>query len=274
MEEPDPEGIEGDEVEKKETLKARWDAAKKDVLQLGGWEGFKSGAWLLRLVQRCFRNYYERAHADYFRTKYPSLDSDALAQKLTKVAARNASLLGAFVGAAVSADEIVALITAGEGGVGLPANIAIAFAAIAGEAVLLVRMQLQLVANLAKLYGVPLDPDDPEDILTILAFAVGGSAAEAAGKLGMKVGGRLTERAVRKYVSKELLAAIKSLGQKIGFKILQRTIIKYAVPLASMVIGAGWNYLATRAVGKIARKHLLGRLDEGGPPGPQPVPAP
>jgi uncharacterized protein (DUF697 family) len=219
---------------------------------------------LPRLIQRAFRNYYERANAEYFRAKYASRAAEFIAQKLITLAARNSAILGAIVGSAVSTDEILAILTAGEGGVGLPANIAIAFAAIASEAVLLVRMQLQLVATLAKLYGAALDPDDPEDILTILAFAVGGSVAEVAGKAGMKVGGRLAERAVRRYIRKQVLEAIKAVGRKLGIKILQRAIIKYAVPLASIGIGSSWNYLATKAVGKIAKKHLLARAAEHG----------
>ena len=251
----------GFEPEDKEGIRKKWGEAKKEIMELGGWQGFKSGAWLLRLIRKSFGNYYERANAAYFRKKYPSLDNDAIAKKLIRVAARNSAILGAVVGAAVSTNEIIAIVTASGGGVILPASITIALAAIAGEAVLLVRIQLQLVANLARLHGVPLDPDDPEDILTILAFAVGGSVAELAGKAGMKIGGRLTEKAVRRYVSKSVLAAIKMIGRKLGIKILQRTIIKYAVPLVSMGIGSVWNNIATRAVGRLARKHFIARVN-------------
>lgn len=253
-------------VTDKETLRQRWKDTSKEIVELGGWQGFKSGAWLLKLIRKSFGNYYERANAEYFREKYPRLDTDAIVKKLTSVASRNSAILGGVVGAAVSTNEILALLTATAGGVSLPANVAIAFAAIAAEAVLLVRMQLQLVANVAKLYGVPLDPEDPEDILTILAFAAGGSVAEVAGKAGMKIGGRLTEKAVRRYVSKQVLVALKSVGRKLGIKILQRTIIKYAVPVASMAIGAGWNYVATRAVGRIAKKHFIASALKAPPP--------
>lgn len=243
--------------ENKESIKEQFRNVKDEIKELGGLPAFKSGEWLFLLIQKSFRNYWERANAEYFRNKYSSQDEDFLAKKLTKVAARNAALIGAATGAAVSTDEIVGLVTAGEGGIGIPANVVIAFTAMASEAVLLVRLQLKLVANLGKLYDMPLDPDDPEDILTILAFAVGGSAAEAAGKLGMKVGGNLAKVVVKKYISKEVLEALKRVGAKIGIKILQRTILKYAVPLASIGIGTGWNYVSTKAVSKIAKNHFL-----------------
>lgn len=161
-----------------------------------------------------------------------------------------------MTGAAISTNEIVAISTGGEGGFGLPANIAIAAACIGGEAILLIRFQLQLVANLGKLYGVPLDPDDPEDILTILAFALGGSAADAAGKFGMKVGGKLAGRGAKAVFKKGTLAALKRIAAKVGIKILQRSIIKYTIPIVSIIIGSGWNYASTKTVAKVATKHF------------------
>lgn len=250
------------EAEDKESIKRAYEKAKKEISELGGWESFKKGEWLLRLIAKSFRDYFERANADYFRSKYRTLATEEIAKKLIKVAARNSAILGGVVGAVVSTDEIIAILTAGGGGISLPANITIALAAIASEAVLLVRMQLQLVANLGKLYEVPLNPDDPEDVLIILAYALGGSVAELAGKAGMKVGGRITEKAIQKHISKGVLKAIKKVARKIGVKILQRTIIKYAVPLASMGIGSGWNYLATKSIGRIATKHFKKRKSE------------
>jgi uncharacterized protein (DUF697 family) len=261
---PDPGGDEPGSANNRESLKEEIKKAAKEIAELGGWASFKNGTWLPKLIQRSFRAYYTNANAEYLRAKYPRLNAEALAKKLTSIAARNAALLGVVIGAAISADEIVAVATGGGGGWGLPANIAIAVVCGAAEAIVLVRMHLHLIANLAKIYGVPLDPDDPEDILTILAFAVGGAAAEAAGKFGMKVGSRVTKAAIRATIRKEVLEALKSIARKIGIKILQRTIIKYAVPVVSMGIGGAWNYTATRAVGKLARDHFAARAAELG----------
>ena len=67
------------------------------------------------------------------------------------------------------------------------------------------------------------------------------------------------QRAIKKVVSKGTLAALKKFGQRLGFKILQRTIIKYAVPVASAIVGSGYNYIATKSVGKIAKIHFKNR---------------
>jgi uncharacterized protein (DUF697 family) len=254
-------------VDDRNAIRRLLETTKREYAELGGWSAFKSGEWLWLLIQRSFRNYWERATVEYFCEKYGTTDPDKVAGKLITVAAKNAAILGVLTGAAVSTDEIVAILTAAEGGIGLPANLAIAAVALSAEAILLVRFQLQLVANLGKLYRVPLDPDDPEDILTILAFALGGSAADMAGKAGAKIGGKLGGRAAKVVFSRDLLAFFERLAAKVGVKILQRTIVKYVVPIVSIGIGTGWNYIATRAVGRIAVKHFKQRLADLQPEG-------
>lgn len=240
----------------KDTIKHQLSEAKSDYKDIGGWHSFKSGQWLWQIIQKSFANYWKNANVEYFESKYGTKDKAKLSKKLIAVAAKNAAILGGLTGAAISADEIVAIATAAEGGIGLPANIAVAAAAIGGEAILLIRFQLQLVANLAKLNDVPLDPDDPEDILTILAFALGGSGADTAGKFGMKVGGELAGRAAKAVFKKETLAVLKRIAAKVGVQLLQRSIVKYTIPIASIGIGIGWNYASTRIVARIAIKHF------------------
>ena len=244
----------------KKIIKQQLAEAQNDYKELGGWSSFRSGQWLWQIIQKSFANYWKKASVEYFETKYGTKDKTKLANKLIAVAAKNSAILGGITGASVSTDEIVAIVTAGEGGVGLPANVAIAAAAIGAEAILLIRFQLQLVANIAKLNGVPLDPNDPEDILTILAFALGGSVADTAGKFGMKVGGKLAGQAAKAVFKKETLASLKRIAAKVGVKILQRSIIKYTIPLASIGIGTLWNYYSTKSVAKIATKHFQQRV--------------
>ena len=237
-------------------LKEMLSFAKNEIQDLGGRASFKSGEWFLKLIAKSFENYFKNANEQYFRNKYKKKDDNFIAKKLISVAAKNASLVGALTGAAVSADELVAIFTGGEGVIGLPANITIGISAVLAEAVVLVKIQLKLIAELSKIYGVELNPNDPEDILLIFAFAVGGSAAEAAGKAGMKIGQRVAKNAIKNNIKKDVLKALQKLGVKLGIKILQRNIIKYTLPVVSIGIGTGWNYFTTKAVGRIATKHF------------------
>jgi uncharacterized protein (DUF697 family) len=238
--------------ELKDEIKRKLDDAKLDYKEVGGWASLKSGEWLWEIIQKSFANYSEKANVEYFESKYGTEDKEKLANKLIAVAAKNSAILGGVTGAYISIDEIVSFVTGAEFGVGLPVNLAFAAAGLGAEVILLTRVQLQLVANLGRLFGVPLDPDDPEDILTILGFSLGGSVAGAAGEHGMRIGGRLAE------------AALERFSAKLGIKMFQRSIVKYIVPVASVGIGTGWNYASTRVVGRIAVKHFKLRSNEVG----------
>lgn len=253
-----------DQPQNRKTLKQWLEEAGEWVKEIG-WPAFKDGEWLFILVKRSFKSYYDNASAEYFRRKYPRLDDDAIIKKLITVAAKNAAILGSVTGAALSADQIAAVVLAVPTvGLNLPAQVAIAGTALAAEAVVLVRIQLQLIANIAKILGVPLNPDDPEDILIILEFAFGGAGAEAAGKFTAKAAGAMAKTFIKKKISGETLEALQKLFAKLGVKILQRSILKYAVPLVSAMIGGAWNYLTTVQAGGIATKHFRKSQEQRG----------
>jgi hypothetical protein len=79
----------------------------------------------------------------------------------------------------------------------------------------------------------------------------------------MRVGGHVTKVAIKKTIKNEVLKRRKQIAARLGYKFLQRPIIKYAVPFASIEIGAAWNYASTRTVSRIARKHFVERRNEG-----------
>jgi hypothetical protein len=218
------------------------------------------GQWLLGMIRRFSKKYWELADAEGFKAYFRTDDPEIIADKLTRLCARNASILGACTGVIMSADEIVMFGTGAEGGVGLPANILIAIIALSMEAIVLIRMQLALVAYLGKVYGVALDPDDPADVMTIFAYAIGGSAAIAAGTAGMTVGKKVAGSVAKTIVKKEAMTAMTGVAERLGVRLLQMAVVKYAVPLVSIGIGVIANYVTTKRIGRIAREHLKERL--------------
>jgi hypothetical protein len=234
-----------------------------DQVKSMGIKALKSGEWLMPLIQKSFKAYYDNASAEYFCNKYPGLSDEKIIKKLISVCARNASILGGVTGAAVSANEISALIgTATTGGLNLPAQISIAVGALGAEALLLIRFQIKLIAEIAKVLKVPLNPNDPEDVLLVLGFAIGGSGAEVLGKASAKAAGHLTKVGVKKYIGGTTLKALKRFAAMLGQDLLQRSILKYTVPGASIAVGALWNYATTKVVGKVAIKHFVNTRKE------------
>ena len=212
-------------------------------------EKVKNGEWFIALLKQVIKAYDRNARAAYFQKKYPGLPSDEIADILTSVTVRYATIAGAVTGVAASVDEIAAL---GSGGM----TAALFFGTIGAEMLYLSNIQMRLMLDMSVLYDLHLDPEDPEDILMIFGYALGVAPAEFIGK-GLQVAARAgTESAIKKVVTKGTREALLKFGKKLGFKILQRTVIKFAVPVASAAIGSGYNYVTTKSVGQIAKLHF------------------
>ena len=212
--------------------------------------------WLLALIRRFFKPSWDSVSLDNLREFYHTDDKEQIANRLIRACTRNAAILGAFTGILMSADEVLALATGGEGGLELPVNILLALFVLTIDTLTLLRFQLSLVACLGRLYETKLDPDEPEDILTIFAYAAGGVAAKAAGMAGMKVGGRVVSRAAKSVVQKEVMSALTRVSERVGIRMLQRAAVKYSLPVASIGIGCVVNYFTTRTMGRIAKEHM------------------
>jgi uncharacterized protein (DUF697 family) len=231
-----------------------------EIKKLGGWSGFKNGEWLFGLMERTFRRYSVQATTKSFALEFPGRTRAEIAEILIKSAARQAALAGAITGAAVSADELVGLFTAGEGVVGLPINLAVAATAICSEVFFTARIQLQLVARLAALYGATVDMENPDDLLAIMNFAFGGAVMEGLAKEVAKSGGKLSAAVVGRYYAKrESFEILKRFAKKLGYKLLRRSIVNGIVPGVSMMMGALWNKRTTRTIGRNAVKYFSDR---------------
>ena len=215
-------------------------------------EKVKNGEWFIHLLTQVVKSYDRNARAAYFQKKYPGLSPDEIADILSSVTARYATIAGAIAGIAASADEIEAL---GTGGL----TIALFVGTIGAEMLYLSNIQMRLVLDISLLYDLQLDLEDPEDILMIFGYALGVAPTEMLGK-GLEGAARAgAAGAIKKVISKETLAALKQFAEKLGIKILQKTIIKYAVPVVSAVVGSSYNYLTTKSVGQIAKVHFKNR---------------
>jgi len=216
-------------------------------------EELKSGDWFIRLLRQVVRAYDRNARASYFQQKYPGVSPDEIADTLTSITVRYATIAGAIAGVAASAGEIAAI-----GSAGITA--ALFVASIGGEMIYLANIQMRLVLDMSVIYDLQLDPEDPEDILMIFGYALGVAPTELIGKGAQVAAARGgTKTVIQKVVSKGTLAAVQKFAQRLGFKILQRTIIKFAVPVAAAAVGSGYNYITTKSVGQIAKVHFRHR---------------
>lgn len=244
-----------DEATKDETIKAKVSSELEEAKEFAkslNIDEVKSGQWFIALLHKVIQAYNHNARAEYFQNKYPGLPPDDIADTLTSITVKYATIAGGITGAAATTSQIAALSSVGM-------TIPIMLGAIGAEMICLAHIQMKLVLDLSVIYDLQLDPDDPEDILMIFGYALGVAPTEILGK-GLQVAARSgTQNAIKKYISKGTLKAVQAFAKKIGFKILQRTIIKYAVPVASTVVGSSYNYVTTKSIGKVAKSHLRNR---------------
>lgn len=218
----------------------------KEAVQAFGIQSIKDGTWFTKFLQSCLTSYEqkisEQGGVAYLREKYPGLPTDAVAAKLCELAEHYAAVAGGLSGAAASA----AVVTAGMG-------TAAAITGIMVEVFYTVRLQLRLMYDLHLLYGIPLNSNDPEELMRLFGVIYGVKAAEVGG-LGVKAYGPEVVRAqlfrlINGNTPVIQAAAKKVLGPRIAKQITQKAIIKAAVPIVGVGISAGWNYATTRMLG-------------------------
>ena len=235
----------------KDQVSSELDKAKQLAKSLN-FDEVKSGEWFIGILRKVIQTYDRNARETYFLKKYPGLRPDDIADILTTVTVRYATIAGAVAGAAATANQIAAL-----GSAGMTA--ALFVGSIGAEMLYLSQIQMRLILDLSVVYDLQLDSEDPEDILMIFGYALGVAPTEMIGKGLQVAAGAGAKGAVKKYISKGTLKTLQDFARRLGFKIFQRTILKYAVPVASAAVGSSYNYATTKSVGRIAKAHLKNR---------------
>ncbi|MCK9858327.1 EcsC family protein [Paenibacillus sp. ATY16] len=130
--------------------------------------------------------------------------------------------------------------------VAIPANIA---------SVMLV--QVRMIAAIAHMGGFDLRDDQVKSFVYICLC--GNGAKDILKEVGIVIGTKLTQSAIRKLSS----AVITKINQTVGFRLLtkfgQKGVINLgkAVPLVGGIVGATFDGTATRTIGKVAKQAFI-----------------
>lgn len=208
----------------------------------------REGTWFSKLVRHSLDQYVHEVDAAYLERKYPGLPADAMVQARIDVAARHAGIAG---GLSAGAYTGLVAATIGSGGGASPLTLPGAGASFVLDLLYVSQLQLKLAYDVAVLYRVPLDLDDPEDLwkLIRIAFVIKGGEA-GRGLLGKGVPA-LVRPVLKKVYSGGTLAAAKSLPV-VGKYLLQRNVIKFTIPAVGVPLSIGINYWSTRSAGAYA----------------------
>ncbi|ROP35236.1 hypothetical protein [Saccharothrix texasensis] len=211
-------------------------------------DDIKSGGWFTKLCAQALRSYAGKATWEYFQEKYQGVPADGIVGQQIALAAKYAMLEGG-----ISAGAYAATIAATVGSLGgaSPLTVPAGVATFMVDLTFITQLQLRLAHDIAVIYRIPLDVDDPEDMMKLVRVAFGIKAGEVArGSLKFVPG--LVRQVLKKYYSGSVLAAAKSLPI-VGKHLLQRNIIKFAIPGVGIPVTVLLNRYTTIAAGRYAK---------------------
>lgn len=217
--------------------------------QLSG-DDIKSGNWFSRLIAHALSTYTKTANYEWFQEKYEGAPPDVIVNQRIKMAARYAALEGAASAAAYSGAVVL---TIGSLGGASPLTLPAAAATFVIDLTFTTQLQVRLAHDIAVLYRVPIDIDDPDDLWDLIkvAFSIKGGELMREGVL--KAVPVVVRPIVKKIFSGGTLKAAQSLPV-IGTHLLQRNLIKFGIPLVGVPLATALNYWTTRLAGSHARQ--------------------
>lgn len=190
------------------------------------------------------------------REKFNTLPNDHLAHILIKRAIRFTTAEGFANGAAVTACEALVAAPVPEPG-HIIAAASGTIALILSDATITTKVQMQLVFDLATVYGSSYDKDDEEDVWQIFKAALGLKGTEKVigyGRVLFVATAKKQFRALlRTGIRKTLQAKLFKLGGQQVAKVLAEKYVMRIIPFANMAIGAIINNRVTNSVGKWAK---------------------
>jgi len=184
------------------------------------------------------------------RDKYPHLGRDELANKLVRIAAYQAMAMGGAAGGLATAAELGAIPSIG-------ASLAAGVGSIAAEIAFVTSLQVRLVRDIAACYDRQLDPACEEDIVMVLALAIGIRGSAVANK-ALRSGGREAAKIAIMHAFKETFTErlANNVREYLGYQVGKRVLAKragYLIPGVAVVIGSGVNLWSTKAVGNVSK---------------------
>ena len=210
----------------------------------------RSGNWFEKLLAFSLKSYTEKVDARYFQDKYPGLPADMVVDQRIKMAARYASIEG---GLTASAYTGAVAATIGSAGAASPLALPAGITTVMVDVAYLTRLQLHLAYDIAVLYRVPLDLEDPDDLWKLIKVAFAIKAGEAVGGGAMKLVPLAVRPLVKRFIAGPTLAAARALPV-VGKFLLQRNIIKIGIPLVGIPLSVAINHYSTKAVGAHSRE--------------------
>lgn len=244
----DPELIDAPSVEEAAEIEKERDKLKEFVRGLTPAQ-IKNGEWFAKLLTFSVAGYTKKVDWGYFQEKYPGVPRDAVVDQRIKLAARYASIEG---GVSATAYTGVIVATLGSAGGASPVTVPAAVVTLMVDVAYITQLQLRLAYDIAVLYGIAINMDDPQDLWKLIRVAFTIKGGEALREGVVKAVPVLVRPLLKRFYSGPVLAAARGLPV-VGKFLLQRTIIKIGIPLVGIPLAVIVNRWTTVVTGRHAR---------------------
>ncbi len=212
-------------------------------------EDIKSGNWFSKLLKHALNAYTKKVNWQYFQDKYKGVPADAIVDQRIKMAARYAEIEGGL-----SAAAYTAYVAAGVGSHGgaAPVVLPAAVTTLSVDLAYTTSLQLRLAWDVAVLYHIHLDLDDPEDLWKLVRVAFTIKSGEIVREGVIKVVPLAVRPLIKHFFSGAVLQAARALPV-VGKYLLQRNVIKIGIPVVGVPLAVVVNRYTTLVAGQHAR---------------------
>lgn len=193
--------------------------------------------WLRRLVSAYLRRYYARPRGSLVREG--ATEADAARAIVWRASVRSA-LMGGATGAFTTLTSFAMTSSGASTVVAIPA----ALAAMGGDVVARGAVHLEMICDLAELFEIRFDPDDPADLWALLALTFGPP------RKGEETAPRAGDELVR-------LSRVRAeeIAKRLGRLIVGDSVARNAIPVLSVASSSVMSYLVTRRLGDNVRRY-------------------
>jgi hypothetical protein len=198
------------------------------------------GGWFTRLVAWYLRQRYSRRGAAAESAKRDDRTEGERAQSVIRWACIKSALTGAASGGLTTTATVITAET--EGLAALVAVPAAAFA-IGGEMIFRAVAHLDMACDLADIFGIPINPDDPADFWRIYALAFHAKEHDSEEDPG------------KGLLSKVVEVETHDVGESIGHRLVGESVLRNVVPFVGIATSSIGNWKLTRRVGDTIRRY-------------------
>jgi hypothetical protein len=205
----------------------------------------RSGLWYTKLL-RAYLAHYEKHRVVIDADKLSPAERDAIVEKVTRQSAIRTTFAGA---AAAGGVTLASIATAQSGGAYGPIVLPLAGVGMVGEMLLRSIWHLELVCEIAELYGMRVNAGRETEIIRLYALAVHAEMHQTEDDPGRG----LVERVVR-------LQQAGGLGKLIASNLVGEMFMRNAVPFADVLLSSFRNWQLTEQVGAFVQGYASRRV--------------